>query len=261
MNFAGGPEDKALPEKAAMYSRSLAEAVHAICAQGHLNASAVLMGSASLVLSPLIGAPDIALRTIVATRFRREARYSVGAVNLNGLFRTTVECVPVLDHFKNSMTASIEAVRYSECNPEILERELEAVMRDRGVSIKQYMFFNNLLQSSNFSQEDGEVLARENIGTYKQSGTFGRSRSDHAAGDSDTRYERLQMDRADKDSKFMMEVVDLSDEAHLIVYVDRRSIPAGAKDILRAMERLTVIAASNLDIDATDLARRCWLPE
>jgi hypothetical protein len=247
--FAGGSESGARIERARSYSPELARAVREISLRDHISVSMVVMGAAALVLSGVLGVSDIAIRNLIATRLRSEAKHSVAALNLNGLFRLRIGSGPVKTHFRKSGFAALSAIQYSHCNPEELERELDAIMQSRGVTVKQYMFFND--RSSPLP--DG---SDEDAGTEDDDIAAGFVQGD------DAEYQMVPDSRPDKDSKLLLEVVQMNHKAAILsLYLDRRFIPAGPIDVLRSIERVIIEAAGNPDADAPSLALASGLAE
>ena len=231
--FAGGPEQESRIERAQMSSPTMARAVRQISVRERVSNSAVVLGAAALVLSSILDTPDIALRTLIATRFRPKARYSIAALNLNGLFRVQVEAGSAGSHFRRSSTASLLAIRRSHYDPAELETELDRVMLGRGVPAKQYMFFNDM-------------------SSPHESDAYETGRADDA-----TRIWTIDDDRPDKDSKLLLKVFSIAETASLSLYLDRRFLPRGPAEILRSLEWVTSEAARDADATVTDLLRRC----
>jgi hypothetical protein len=236
--FAGGPEAGAQIERAVMLSPALARALAQITVRDRISTSAVLAGAVALVLSAALDVSDVALRTLVATRFDRASRYSVAALNLNGLFRIGTQPGPIRAHLERARVASLLAAKHSQCSPLDLERKLEQVMRERGVPIKQYMFFNDMSAQADLP------------------GAAGAPSGHDVAGSGDTRFEVIRDAKPDKDSKFMLHVRRVSDVAELLVYQDRRFVPLGAVGILRSVEQVVLAAADDPETDTVDVANR-----
>ncbi|WP_329363088.1 condensation domain-containing protein [Streptomyces sp. NBC_00669] len=251
--FAGGPESKALAERGSVHSHHIARAVRDIVVRDKVSSPAVLAGAVSLVLSAALGESDLALRSLVVTRFRRQARYSVATLNLNGLFRLKVEPGPIRAHFLRAAAASLQAVQYSQCNPDEMEGVIDSALRDRGEEFKQCVFLNDV------SQPIGPVPDHETGAVAAARGLTARGGPDHDAAccDGGSVYRRMPDGEPDRESKFLFTVARVAPVAEVFLYLDRRFFPVGPTQILRAVESVLTEAARDPHVDTLSLARRC----
>jgi condensation domain-containing protein len=232
--FQGQPETQVHPEIGVLHSHPLADAVASIVDRDGVSSSAVILGAAAIVLSSVLAEHDVAIRVLFATRFRPSTTYSVGALNLNGLFRITVAGGPGPDYFRRASTALIRAGRYSQCDPVRQNSELEAIMRERGVDEREYVFFSDLSKARLSSRE----LNTPGVASYGASPCC----------DGLSRYERKPDARVDRESKFLLKVHRLADVAEIEVYLDRSFFPGiDSLGFLSALERVLVAGARQSD--------------
>lgn len=202
-----------------------------------MTSSCAVLAGASLLLSSCLDVDDVAVRVLFATRFRPEARHSVGAVNLNGLFRVPVRGGTVTEHLRAAHRAFLLAGRYSQCDPVVQEEALEKIMRERGADTKQYLFFNdNRFKYRDFRHGDADG---------------------QACCDGTTRFRTDTDVLPDKDSKFLLAVHDMSDAADVSAHLDGRFFGGtGPVEFLRALESLLVVLARDPDAQVTEALRR-----
>lgn len=237
--FSGGPEEACRIERARLHSHDMARAVRVIRGSVRGSNAAVLLGAAALVLSAALDVREVVIRMLVTTRFRQSARYSIAALNLNGLFRLQVDSESASSYFGRATIAALLAIKYSECNPATLDDELVAITRARGVPLAQWLFFNDLSQIVNPGPPYPE-------------------RADHdECCDGVVVCKKMMEDRPERESKFLLTVLPGDEVSDLHLYLDRRFIPLPATEMLMSIERILSEAAEDLSIDTDVLVRHC----
>ena len=239
--FEGQDERYTRAEGAVMHSHPMAAAVRRICARDHVTSSAVVIAAAAKVVSSVFGESDIAIRVLVGTRFHSRARHSIAALNLNGLFRTTTLGELDSTYFRRAMQDYLRAALYSQCDPVTQNPTLEAVMRGRGVSERQFLFYNDKRYSNHdIDRPEGTAACSSVLVRDEYAFLADVTR----ACDGSTWIRRYPDARPDKESKFLLTVHDISGAAEVSVHLDRRFFPdTDAEQFLGLLEQVLTDAA------------------
>ncbi|WP_433892858.1 condensation domain-containing protein [Streptomyces sp. CA-111067] len=237
--FAGDSELRPVPETSLIHSHRMARAVARICDDLQVTASNVILAAGAQVMACVLDEEEVALRSLIALRFKPKARYSVGAVNLNGLFRVRITAGEGFRDFLSRVASSaVTTALYSQCDPVLQEAELERIMRERGSLTKKYAFFNDKRYVSR--PRESAVTCLDTDPRCAGGGTWFRDYTDV---------------KPDMDSKYLLMVHDVAAAVELSLYLDRLHFPLGPVPLLTAMERLLEAAADDPGVPADAVAR------
>jgi hypothetical protein len=255
-----GPEPDL--EWARMSSPAMAPAVAHLAREAGVRPALVVEAVLALLLAAYSGESDVALRTIVATRFQPGARRLVGAFNQNGLFRIALadpigttdgttergtrggaadadagSQVPapvparptnnpgpesVVAFIKRVHTATLLSYRYCEYHPRKLEESVAQVADARGFAADGYCFFNDVVQA----------LGRDELRDVPETSP------------GPTRIETFANERPAKGANLFVFLNELTGAVKITLCLERAFLaPLGAADLLRDIERLTALAA------------------
>jgi hypothetical protein len=125
-------------------SPALAVAARAAATAAGLTTTMVLQAAMALLLAIHHGENDVAVRLVVATRFRQETQKLVAAFNLNALLRLQVVDESFDQFLIRARTAALVALSRCECSPRTLEPIVQEIAQARGFRADGYCFFNDV---------------------------------------------------------------------------------------------------------------------
>ena len=204
-------------------SDALAAAARLLSASARIPSSLVIQAATAAVLGSWLKENDVALRLIVATRFRPETQELVGPFNQNALFRIVLrEAEPFTSFLSRCGAANLRAYQHCEYEPRSLERLIAEVAAERGITADGYCFFNDV---------------RFDFGTP----TGQPAETDPSALRDRTRLRVPGFDIEQKGSKFFVYLHELADTAKVTLCADRRFLDGrSAAEFLLAVEDLLV---------------------
>ncbi|MFC1419298.1 condensation domain-containing protein [Streptacidiphilus cavernicola] len=153
----GGEGGAPVLEWSRLDSVRLARALWSLNFRYRIKPSTTLLAASALLLSAYQGTPEAALRLIVATRFRSEARHTVGALNQNALLRLPVGGGMFSELLRRAADAEFAAYQHSEYHPRLLDRLSADIGRDRGIPVDGYHFFNDVRYTARAGRPQAET--------------------------------------------------------------------------------------------------------
>jgi len=215
-------------------SPAMAQAAHELATTAEVDPATAVLAASAHALAAVAASPDVALRLIVATRFRPETRRLVAAFNQNALLCLDTSTGLTPEFLRNCANETVTAYRYCECDPRKLERLVADLAAERGLASDAYCFFN-----------DARAGHERGLGRAFHERGLGRAFSRSSA--AQTAITGIKTEKTPKGSKFFLFLNSLADTCVMTVCADRRFLyPSTAREFLLDVEARLIAAADSV---------------